>query len=489
MSLSTSAIPGASLAQSTPILPATQTSYGIGMGRGSNGGSGNAEAMNMLQQQGIYGTANDGNEGLGRGEMTGDNCFTIDLFAQKASSSAGRSIIATTWAEKRNRCTINMPSSSTQSIITDDVSLSRSGRTFLQSLSSIQALSNSNLSDVFDIATAVSADIKIGAVYKSKVNVDRSYNGSIVDSFFEYFIGEPAVESSLTLPEIEAAMALLLLRCIVEVTQEKETELEKERAEESSKSKGKGKGRSGKSNNKGTRLTCSLVLLVPCNLSQQQGFLLYSAASRAAAYYGALVIAGMLSSSFQYVMRGMLNRGVSTLAGALSLSALQSFRTALRSKKEDTTDNESLVLYFRLHQDSKNFEAALIRCEGGLTAVKSGNLLGFDRLATLATISGCSGLSDQSDASECAKYLSIAVSVLMKRANLSEDDKLVGVNSFFVRLHYCELVLFRSPLQSLWRQAAQVSLHLKSSKKNSSKRQLARGKLTFLLGNGLSLVH
>ena len=430
MSLSTSAIPGASLAQSTPILPATQTSYGIGMGKGSNGGSGNAEAMNMLQQQGIYGTANDGNEGLGRGEMTGDNCFTIDLFAQKASNSVGRSVAVATWAEKRNRCTINMPSSSTPSIITDDVSLSCSGRALLQSLSNIQALSGSNLSDVFDIATAVSVDIKIGAVDKSKANADRSYNGSIVDAYIEYFTGEPAVESSLSLPEIEAALTLLLLRCIVEVTQEKEKELEKERAEESSKSKGKGKGRSGKGSSKGARLTCSLVLLVPCNLSQQQGFLLYSAASKATAYYGSLVAAGMLNSSFQYVMRGMVNRGVSTLAGALSLSALQSFRAALRSRKEDTDDIEPLVLYFRLQQDSKNFEAALIRCEGGVTAVKSGNLLGFDRLATLATISGHSGLSDRSDALECAKYLSIALSVLTKRAKLSEDEKLVGVISY-----------------------------------------------------------
>lgn len=424
MSLSTST-PSASLAQSTPILPAAQSSYGIGMGKGANGGTGNAEAMNMLQQ-GIYGTAADANEGLGRGEMTGDHCFTIDLFAQRASRSVGRSVTVSTWAEKRNRCTINMPSS-TSSNITDDISFSHSGRTFLQSLSENQALSSSNLSHVFDIVTGVSADVKIGSMDKSKTDHDRSYAGYLIDEFIDFFTGEPVAESSLNLPEVELALALLLLRCIVEVTQEKEKELEKERAEDSSKSKGKGKGRSGKGANKGSKLTCSLILLVPCNLSQQQGFLLYSAATRAAAYHSALVSAGTVSSSFQYMVRGMLNRGVSSVAGALSLPALQAFRAALRSRKEDTEDNEPLVLYFRLQQDPKNFEAALIRCEGGLTAVKSGNLLGFDRLATLASISGYSGLSDQSDASECAKYLSVALSVLMKRAKLSQNETLVSV--------------------------------------------------------------
>jgi hypothetical protein len=93
--------------------------------------------------------------------------------------------------------------------------------------------------------------------------------------------------------------------------------------------------------------------------------------------------------SIYYSLRNLLNRGVSSVAAALSIPSEQFLKSYLR--KQQPTN--SIVIYINLTvNDNKSriirFDAAMIVCEGCEEAVKTGNLLGYQRLATLSTTGG-----------------------------------------------------------------------------------------------------
>ena len=368
LSAPTNGLPNA-INQAIPIAPAHSSStYGIG--RGFTSTENNVPTRGNILNN-LYGS-DDSKEGLGRGELTGDHCLTIDLFGHPTVSNF-RSVIATTWAERRNRCVISIPTSAS---ISTHLSISMEGRSLLRELP--HQLSNSYTSEVLNIALLISSKIIIGGVIgKSNVSDESLHMDCILD-----FILADSGQAILNRQELETALALLILRCIIEVSKEKEKELEKERNDEISKT-GKGKSKKGKS--KGGKVGCSLNLVVPCGLSQQQGFLLYAAAGKAVQYHSTLVSSGLHSSSFQYSVHSLSNRGVATVAGAISMTSL---RTAILSRnkvgeKENSpaNDNEPLVFYMRWLRDQTAtpafpyFEAALIRCEGGASATISGKLL------------------------------------------------------------------------------------------------------------------
>jgi hypothetical protein len=240
---------------------------------------------------------------------------------------------------------------------------------------------------------------------------------------------------SLNSVELENAILLLLLRCIVEVTKEKEKEQERERESEE-----KGQTKKGKKK-KTSRQPVTLHLVTPCDINQFQSFLLYSAATRAAQFFS------WMSSNhapFSYSVGGLVCRGTAAVAGALSLASCTSFRAALKGKKNKDVDiekekekesrEEPVVLYFRWMNVGPSprpalVEAALIHCEGG--SARTGNLLGFDRLATLSSLRGTSSLSPSAE--ELAGQVSFALDVLLRRAGLSSSSM---VRNKAVYLHF-----------------------------------------------------
>ena len=238
-------------------------------------------------------------------------------------------------------------------------------------------MNSSHSEEVREVVTCSNSDISIGSSDEGPETKDKdSRRLCLIESFYDHFTGDGSDSSALNGVEIESALALLLLRCLFEVGKEKEKELQKEK-EEAANVKAKGKKASKRSKTAKTPFTVSLV--VPCGLSQQEAFLLYSAATRAAQFHG-LVCQGLPGGCFAYSMRNLTNRAVCAVAGALSLQA--SVRSGLRLLQEE----KPLVLFLRTDRN-RRLEAGLVGCEGGPAAGATGNLLGQGRLHTLATTS------------------------------------------------------------------------------------------------------
>ena len=352
---------GAANIQITP----TGGSGAYGLGRGSGSTSGATDAIHSSTMQSfLSGKGEDQNDGVGRGEPTGDHCITIDLFAIKSDSA--RSVIVTTWSEQRNRCSIMIPSAAVS--LNTTLAVSTEGYSFLKDVPSV--LNSSHSKEVHEVVTSSNSDIFIGSSNDSKELKNKELRRiCLIEAFYDHFVSDQTdTSSALSGVEIESALALLLLRCLLEVGKEKEKELQKEKEEAANAMAGKGK-KSPKRSSKSAKISCTVSLVVPCGLGQQEAFLLFSAASRAAQFHS-VVSQGQAGGCFAYSMRNLTNRAACAVAGALSLQA--SVRGCLRVERPPR------VLAVR--GDGARWEAGLVACEGCSAA----NLLGPDRLHTEA---------------------------------------------------------------------------------------------------------
>jgi len=275
-------------------------------------------------------------------------------------------------------------------------------------------MNSSNNAEVREVVTCANAEITIGFSNVELKNKEMK-RICLVEAFYEHFNSDERDSSALSGIEIESALALLMLRCLMEVGKEKERELQKER-EEAAVAKASGKGKKASSKRKSARVSCSVSLVVPCGLAQQEAFLLYSAACRAAQFHGVLCSGGA-GGSFAYSVRNLTNRAACGVAGALSLQP--SVRSGLRGPAP-----EPPVLFLR--RDGPRWEAALVRCEGGEEASRSGNLLGPGRLNTVSTAShrdlGAQGTFTEEG---WAKILKAAGPVLGLDSSLGQDEALL----------------------------------------------------------------
>ena len=292
-----------------------------------------------------------------RGEMTGDQCFTLDLFCDeitkhKETDTDTSIIVGAIWSEKKNRCMVVLGDKvhiADGSALETDKNKYTSSIQFKSDQSEIPLESTyKEVSELESIAIGQSRDI--GKFDKVIYPLRQLRNFRSKD--------RKTIDSKL----IELYISLLISHCLAKTPVVVKA------------SSPAGKVIKQKS---------TLNLVVPCDLDQFQLRILVSAINRAVvAPYSKTDPSSGQRYSVYYSLRNLVNRAVSCVAAALSVTSGKSMRSYLQQRPEIIAQPSIACLNI----SADRFEVAIVTCEGGEEATSSGNLLGWQRLVTLACI-------------------------------------------------------------------------------------------------------
>ena len=284
--------------------------------------------------RGPAGAVGPAQAGDSRGELTGDNCLTFDLFMNPDD------LVAAQWSEETCECNAVSYKS------TKTISFSSVGRNLL--------LDN----DLTTKEVYLSEEISVG---KSLLKEEGTCNPlqRLCDARAVEVSHDINIGASSNAPL--AGLVSLLLAHSLNLSQT---------ASAPSMEKPKKKGKKSK------RVKQSVTLVSPVGLNQTQRAVLVSAAEQA-----------------EVTIKNIFNRAVAVVAGSLFSASRLKGKTLLDVLHPAGMElNTPTVLYLNVYSLSASgdlfYDAALIRCDGSGGAKKVGAKLGFERLNTLATQGG-----------------------------------------------------------------------------------------------------